>query len=316
MEGVRIMIVYDIIIIGSGPAGMTAALYALRYQTKVLLLEKGMPGGKLNVYHKLENYPGVYKISAQELGLEMYEQLKSQGIEPTYGDVISVRHDEGQFKVVTDVDTYGSKAVIIASGTSDQKMNIPGEQELLGRGISFCASCDGSFFKGQSVAVVGNNSLAVEETIFLADMVKDVTFFVEGNSLKANQVLLDQLKQKLNVHLVYEAKPIKVIGETQVESILVQTNEIESYPVKAVFPFMGMVPNTAFLSFPEIKDSQGFIYVDGFMQTSIPGLFAIGDVQVKNLRQIVTATGEGAKAAFMAARLVKNVDQILNEEIE
>ena len=310
------MNVYDIIIIGSGPAGLTAAIYAHRYQTKVLLLEKGMPGGKLNVYHKLENYPGVYKVSAQELGLEMYEQLKLQGIEPTYGDVISVSQDDGQFKVVTDVDTYGAKAVIIASGTSDKKMNIPGESELLGRGISFCASCDGAFFQGQSVAVVGDTSLAVEETIFLSDMVKDVTFFIQGKSLQANQVLLEQLKQKPNVHLVYEAKPIKVIGETQVESLIVQTNDIQSYEVKAVFPFMGMVPNTSFLAFPEIKDSQGFIHVDGFMQTSIPGLFAVGDVQVKNLRQIVTATGEGAKAAFMASRLIKSVDPLPGEEIE
>lgn len=307
---------YDIIIIGSGPAGLTAAIYALRYHTTVLLLEKGMPGGKLNVYHKLENYPGVYKINAQELGMEMYEQLKLQGMEPTYGDVISLSHDAGVFKIVTDVDSYTAQAVIIASGTSDKKMNIPGETELLGRGISFCASCDGAFFKGQSVAVVGNHSLAVEETIFLADIVKDVHFFVNGPALISSPTLIDQLKQKQNVTIVYDAQPMKIIGETQVESIVVQTDDIQTYDVKAVFPFMGMVPNTSFVPFSEIKDAQGFIHVDGYMQTSIPGLFAIGDVQVKNLRQIVTATGEGAKAAFMAARLVKKVDQFNQEEIE
>lgn len=306
---------YDIIIIGSGPAGMTAAIYALRYHTKVLLLEKGMPGGKLNVYHKLENYPGVYKISAQELGLEMYEQMKLQGIEPTYGDVIAVTKEAEQFKVVTDIETYTAKAVIIASGTSDKKMNIPGETELLGRGISFCASCDGAFFKGETVAVVGGNSLSVEETIFLSDMVKEVIFFVEGKTLQANDSLKKQLHDKVNVKIVYDAKPLKVLGETQVESFYVQTDELKKYDVKAIFPFMGMKPNTSFLSFPEIMNPQGFIYVDGLMQTSVIGLYAIGDVQVKKLRQIVTATGEGAKAAFMAARLVKNLENV-TEEIE
>lgn len=304
---------YDIIIIGAGPGGITAAIYAKRYNAKLLLLEKAMPGGKLNVYHKLENYPGVYKISAQELGLEMYEQLRQQGVEVTYGDVMALSKEKDLFKLETDHGTHFSKAVIIASGTSDKKLGIPGETELLGRGVSFCASCDGAFFKGKPVAVVGGNSQAVEESIFLADIVAKVTLFVPGDTLTARVDLQERLKQKKNVTIVLNAVPIQVVGDDFVRGIKVRTPQEKTFEAYAVFPLIGSVPNTSFNPFKETMDAHGFIHVDRNMQTTIPGLFAIGDVQAKFLRQVVSAAGEGATAALMASRFVKRIDNVQEE---
>jgi thioredoxin reductase (NADPH) len=296
---------YDIIIIGAGPAGITAAIYGLRANIKILLIDKATPGGKLNKYEKLDNYPGVINMSAPELAYQLYEQINQLGISVTYGDVISLTKEEQLFQVTTDEQIYQAKVVIVASGTSERKLGIPGEEAYIGRGVSYCATCDAAFFKGKDVAVVGSNAKAIEEAIFLAAIVNKVYIINRTDKLSINDALIAKMKEHHNIENMPFAVAYQIIGDQVVTGLNIRNPKPVTLSVSAVFPYVGSAPNTSFITFNEVLDKNGYIIVDENMATTIPGLFASGDVIVKNLRQIVTAASDGAIASFSANRYLK-----------
>jgi len=299
--------IYDILILGAGPAGLTAAIYAKRSNNKILIIEKAAPGGKLNLYTKLENYPGVTDMTAQDLAYKLYEQVRGLGLDVTYGDIIKITKDGEIFAVETDEGVIKSKTVIVATGTSEKKMGILGEEAFIGRGVSYCATCDGAFFKDKDVAVIGHSSKAVEESIFLATLVKRVYIISRGDKLLANPAIMAKMSEYPNMIHVPNTIPYQIIGDQVVTGIKLRAKEDTLLPVSAVFPFIGSVPNTSFLTFSSVLDPNGYMIVNGNMETAIPGLFGAGDVILKGLRQIVTATSDGAIAAHNANKIVRKL---------
>lgn len=299
---------YDLIIIGAGPAGLTAALYASRAGAGVLVLDGGAPGGKLNLTAEIENYPGM-KMKGPELAYSMYEQCLSFGAKYDYGNVTRIENAEDHKVVYVGDKTYETKYVLIAVGTKERKMNIPGEEEMTGRGVSYCAVCDGPFFKGKTVSVVGGGNSAIEESIYLSDIVDSVNIIVRRDVLRADQYLIDKMNQKDNIKVHYLKKPHSIeVTDKKVSGLVVEdskTGELSTIPTQGIFPFIGLDPMTEFVSDLDIVDEHGYIEVDDNQETRVPGIFAAGDVTVKHLRQVVTATNDGAIAGQYIASLIK-----------
>jgi len=295
----------EIVIIGSGPAGLSAALYAYRANRKLIVLDKGTPGGKINITSHIQNWPSIKEISGPELAGMFVEQAQALGIEVVYGDVISVAKQADGFLVHTDEGDLIGKAVIIASGTSERKLGIPGEAKFTGRGVSYCATCDGAFFRNQDVAVIGSTNQAAEEALYLADIVKKVYIIDRHAELGITPILLDRIKAKANIEVRLESVTYQIKGDDKVESIMVRDSKEYELPVKAVFPFVGSIPNTSFIVDKQILDKNGYIIADADMKTAVEGLFAAGDVIAKALRQIVTAASDGAIAATSATKLIR-----------
>lgn len=299
---------YDLIIIGAGPAGLTAALYASRAGAGVLVLDGGAPGGKLNLTAEIENYPGM-KMKGPELAYSMYEQCLSFGAKYDYGNVTRIENAEDHKVVYVGDKTYETKYVLIAVGTKERKINIPGEEEMTGRGVSYCAVCDGPFFKGKTVSVVGGGNSAIEESIYLSDIVDSVNIIVRRDVLRADQYLIDKMNQKDNIKVHYLKKPHSIeVTDKKVSGLVVEdskTGELSTIPTQGIFPFIGLDPMTEFVSDLDIVDEHGYIEVDDNQETRVPGIFAAGDVTVKHLRQVVTATNDGAIAGQYIASLIK-----------
>ena len=299
----------DLIIIGAGPAGLSACLYATRAGAEVLMLDAGAPGGKLNVSAEIENWPGQRKKTGPELAFEMYEHALSFGGEQAYGEVSKVI-DHGDYKeVVTTDQTYQTKAVLIATGTKERKMGIPMEEELTGHGVSYCAVCDGPFFKDDEVAVIGGGNSALEEAIYLTKFASKVHLIVRRDVFRADKIIQSHLSEneKIEVHFLKKphhliAKDNKVAGLALEDS---KTGEITELAVSAVFPFVGLDPITSFVKDLGITDEHGYIITDETMQTKLPGIYAAGDVRQKILRQVVTATNDGAVAGQQIARYLE-----------
>ncbi len=295
----------EILIIGSGPAGLTAALYLYRSNRQLVVLEKGTPGGKINITNKIQNWPSVKEISGPDLATQFVDQANALGITVAYGDVISVKKVPEGFLVNTDDGDYLAKAVVVASGTSEKKLGIPGEDKFIGRGVSFCATCDAAFYKGQEVAVIGSSSQAVEEALALADVVSKVYLIDRHDELSATPILVDRLKAKTNVEIRLGETPYQIKGDKKVEALSIRGTTEYDLPIKAVFPFVGSIPNTSFIADKEALDKNGYLVCDADMKTHVPGLFGAGDVISKTLRQIVTAASDGAIAAGSASRYVR-----------
>jgi len=295
----------EIVIIGSGPAGLSAALYAYRANRKLIVLDKGTPGGKINITSHIQNWPSIKEISGPELAGMFVEQAQALGIEIVYGDVISLERQPEGFVTHTDDGDFLSKAVIIASGTSERKLGIPGEAKFTGRGVSYCATCDGAFFRGQDVAVIGNTNQAAEEALYLADIVRKVYIIDRHAELGITPILLDRIKAKTNIEVRLESVTYQIKGDDKVESIMIRDSHEYELPVKAVFPFVGSIPNTSFITDKQILDKNGYIIADADMKTAVEGLFAAGDVIAKALRQIVTAASDGAIAATSANKFIR-----------
>ena len=298
----------DLIVIGAGPAGLTAALYASRAGASVIVLDGGAPGGKLNLTAEIENYPGVVQ-KGPELAYSMYEQCLSFGAKYEYGEVTHIV-DKGDHKVVYTGDKeFEGKFVFIATGTKERRMGIPGEEEMSGRGVSYCAVCDGPFFKNKIVCVVGGGNSAIEESIYLSDIVKEVHVIVRRDVLRADQYLIDKLKEKDNVKMHYLRKPASIeITDNKVSGLVVSdsnTGELSTISTDGIFPFIGLDPISGFVKDLDIVNERGYIEVDENQETKIKGLFAGGDVTEKNLRQVVTATNDGAIAGQYIASLLK-----------
>lgn len=303
---------YDVVIVGAGPGGMTAALYTQRANLKTLMLEKAAPGGKMMTTYEVENYTGLGKVSGFDISEKMYNHTQELGVEYKYGDVVSII-DNGTYKEVGTAsgDTYKTKAVIIGTGTVPRSTNAKGEARLSGRGVSWCAICDGAFFKEKDIVVIGGGNSAIEEAVYLTKMVKHITVINFVDSLQADAKAIDQAKAtgKIDFLLGYEVLEFK--GEKELETILIRnlkTKEETDMPVEGAFVFIGQVPETEFIKELGITSKYGYIEVDKNMATKVPGIYGIGDVIEKDLRQIITAAADGTIAAVHVSKYIETLD--------
>lgn len=292
---------FDVIVIGAGPGGMTAALYASRANLSVLMLDRGIYGGNLNNTATIENYTGFKSVKGPELAEKMYQGAVQFGAQYAYGTVQQLTVDGEWKKVVTDMgETYQAKAVVIATGSSQRHLGVDGEEEYGGRGVSYCAVCDGAFFKGQHVVVVGGGDSAVEEGTYLAGLASKVSILVRKDHLRAQPVLQEQAKQHQNIEFVFNTSVTQINGDDKkvqsVNTINNQTHEKGQLQTDGVFIYVGSVPMTKPFAGLGILDDQGWVKTDSLMRTSVPGIFAIGDVRETPLRQVATAVGDGAIA--------------------
>ncbi|OGS20158.1 MAG: thioredoxin-disulfide reductase [Elusimicrobia bacterium RIFOXYA2_FULL_39_19] len=302
---------YDIIIIGAGPAGLTAAIYACRARLNTLLIEKASVGGQVIITEKIENYPGFPEgINGFELIENMRKQAESFGM-VTVADEISAITVNGSTKTITasSGNTYNTKAIVITTGANFRKLNIPGEIELTGKGVSYCATCDGPFFRNKDVVVIGGGDSAIEEAIFLTRFAKKVTVIHRRAELRAAKILQERMFSNPKIVFIGDTVPLSITGTQKVESIKVKnvkTNTEQTLETSGVFIFVGTDPNTAFLKNTLTLDEQGYIITDENLQTSAEGIFAAGDCRKKPFRQVITACGEGATAVFSAEKYVEN----------
>jgi len=301
---------YDLIIAGGGPAGLTAGLYAARAMLRTLLLEKMAPGGQAATTFHIENYPGFAEgISGPDLAQAMENQAKKFGLAVTYGEVKKMSFREPLWEVETEDKKLLVKAVIAASGVEPRKLGIPGEETLRGRGVSYCATCDGPFFKDQEIGVVGGGDSAVEEALYLTRFATKIFLVHRRNALRAEKILQERAFQNPKIEILWDTVVTKVLGDSGVEGLELQnvkTKNLRTLKVGGVFFYVGWLSNTEFLKGIVNLDEQGFVLTDDQMATSAPGVFAAGDVRKKLLRQVTTAVGDGAMAAFAAGQYVES----------
>ena len=291
---------YDTMIIGAGPAGMTAALYAARSNLKVALLERGIYGGQMNNTAEIENYPGYARISGPELAEKMFEPLENLGVEHLFGQVEKIE-DHGDFKkIITEDEVFETKTVILASGANHRHLGVPGEEEYNSRGVSYCAVCDGAFFRDEDLLVVGGGDSAVEEAIFLTRFAKSVTIVHRRDQLRAQKLLQERAFANEKISFIWDSVVKEIKGDDRrVTSVVfenVKTGQSSESDFGGVFVYVGLDPVSDFVKDLGICDEAGWIVTDQHMKTAIDGIYAIGDVRQKDLRQITTAVGDGAVA--------------------
>jgi len=302
--------IYDVVIIGGGPAGLTAGLYASRARLKVLLLEGMIVGGQMMTTDIVENYPGFPQgISGAELTTIMEEQAKRFGLMTEMGEVIGLEV-VGDKKLVKALERdYQAEAIIICTGTEYRKLGIPGEAGFTGRGVSYCATCDGAFFKDSKIVVVGGGDSALTEALFLTKFAKEITIIHRRDALRATKIYQERAFANPKINFLWNSVVEEIKGNQTVESILVKnviSGEITEVPAEGVFMFIGIEPKTAFLKGVVEMDESGYIAVDeSNLQTSVKGIFAAGDARKKLLRQVATAVGDGATAAFAAEKYLE-----------
>ena len=295
---------YDIIIIGAGPAGLSAALYALRANKKVLVFEAKSYGGQILNAATVENYPGIEKITGYEYATNLFNQVKKLGCEFKFETVKRVTEEK---HIITDNGEYEAKAVIIATGVTNRKLNIEGEEEFVGKGVSYCASCDGNFYKGKIVAVNGGGNTALEDALYLSDIVKKIYVIHRRDEFRAEAKLLSDLKQKENVEFILNSTIKSINGSDLLESISVEDNEgnIKELKIDGLFIAIGQEPkNQIFANVADINE-YGYIISEDGVHTKIEGIYVAGDTRVKFLRQLTTAVSDGSIAATMAIKEMK-----------
>ncbi len=295
------MSLYDTIVIGAGPGGMTAAMYAARSELKVLLLERGAPGGQMNNTAEIENYPGFTSIMGPDLSMKMYEPLDGLGVENAYGIVQTVTvNADGTKKVTVEDGEFDAKTVIIATGANHRHLDVPGEEAYGSRGVSYCAVCDGAFFRDQDILVVGGGDSAVEEALFLTRFGKSVTILHRRDELRAQKIIQERAFANDKISFIWDSAVEEVLGNdikiTGVKIKNLKTGEITTQAFGGLFIYVGLDPMTETVKALGITDEAGWIVTDHEMATKVPGVFAIGDVRQKDLRQITTAVGDGAIA--------------------
>ncbi|WEV39140.1 thioredoxin-disulfide reductase [Lactobacillus sp. ESL0680] len=303
---------YDVIIIGAGPGGMTAALYASRANLSVLLLDRGLYGGQMNNTDAIDNYPGFSDVKGPELGEKMYNSIMRFGTEFEYGDVQSVELDGNTKIVKTDAGEYTTQALIIATGADHRHLGVPGEEEYSGKGVSYCAVCDAAFFKDEDIAVIGGGDSAIEEGIYLAQSAKSVTVIHRRDQLRAQATLQKRAFANDKMHFIWNADTESIVGDGQKVTGVTykdkETGEQKELATRGVFIYVGMLPQTAAFKDLGVLDDKGWIPTDEHMQTKVPGVFALGDVRAKDLRQIANAVGEGSVAGQEAYNYLQNLN--------
>ena len=290
---------YDCIVIGAGVSGMTAAIYLKRAGLDVLLLEKSAPGGQINQTSKIENYPGFLSVDGPTLAMNMFEQVQNLDISYQYGNVAKIRNREDLKEVITDQDIYLAKALIIATGRIPNKLNLEEENRFINRGVSWCALCDGSFYKNKVVGVIGSGNSALEEALYLSEICSKVIMMNRKDRYKGSAMLLEELKKKDNVEFIYHCVVQKLNEKDgHLGSITVKQDEnIKEIKMEGLFEYIGYHPDTEILQDFNVTSSDGYIIVDQNMKTNEKGIYACGDVIQKDVYQIATAIGEGAIAA-------------------
>lgn len=296
---------YDLIIIGSGPAGMTAGIYAKRSGLNTLIIEKNIIGGQASLTYEIKNYPGFETISGMELGMLMQQQAEALGCEFDYENVKEINLKEKT--VVTDSDTYTAKAIILALGAAARHVGVDNEENLIGKGVAYCAMCDGAFFKDENVALIGGGNTAIEDAIYLSKICKSVTIVNNLPQFTCQQTLKDELnkiiEERNNITIYQNSIVNKINGEDRlngVEILNTNTNETTLLDVTGMFVAIGRKPDTDIIKGQIDLDKFGYIIANEDMHTSVDGVFVAGDVRVKNLRQIITACADGAIAATEA----------------
>lgn len=289
----------DVLVIGAGPGGMTAALYASRANLKTILIEKGAPGGELINTADVENYPGYTKISGPDLAQNFYDSAMAFGAQHEFGDVSSVSLEGDMKQVHLGDKIYQAPVVILATGAHHRELQVPGEDTLNGRGVSYCAVCDGFFFRDKDIVVVGGGDSAVEEGTYLTQFAKSVSIIHRRDELRAQKILQDRAFANDKVHFIWDTVVEEIQGDQAVTGVRVRnvkTDEREELPIDGVFIYVGLVPNSALVKDLGITDDQGWIVTNEKMETKVPGVFAVGDVRYKHLRQVATAVGDGSIA--------------------
>ncbi|MCS7299332.1 MAG: thioredoxin-disulfide reductase [Spirochaetia bacterium] len=302
---------YDLIIIGGGVAGFSAGLYAARARLDTVLIEKLGPGGQIATTDLVENYPGIIEINGYELSIRMEEQAKKHGLKVIIDEVISASL-KGEIKEITlsNGKKLKSYSVIISTGANYKKLGVPGEDKFLGRGVSFCATCDGAFFKGKDIVVVGGGNSALDEGLFLTRFVNSITLIHRRDTLRAEKVLQERVLNNPKFKFVWNSVVEEILGDEKVEAVRIRNvvdNKESILKTDGVFIFIGLYPNTSIFDEVE-KNENGYIKVNLYdMSTNIPGVFAAGDCVDKFLRQAITAAGEGATAAVAAEKYIEKI---------
>ncbi|AMA71784.1 MULTISPECIES: thioredoxin-disulfide reductase [Aneurinibacillus] len=309
--------IYDVIIAGAGPAGMTAAVYTSRANMSTLMIERGIPGGQMANTEEIENYPGFESILGPDLSTKMFEHAKKFGAEYQYGDIKEIV-DGYPYKVVKVGDKeFKAKSVIVATGAEHRELGVPGEKEFSGRGVSYCAVCDGAFFRGKELVVVGGGDSAVEEGVFLTRFATKVTIIHRRDQLRAQKILQKRAFENEKIQFIWDTEVKEIRGDGTVKSVLLhnkKTGEETEFKTDGVFIYVGMDPLSSAVKNLGITNEAGYIETDERMATRVPGIFAAGDVREKTLRQVVTATGDGADAALSAQHYVEELNEKLHEE--
>lgn len=297
------MIKKDVIVVGAGIAGLTSAIYLKRANIDFVILENLLPGGKLNILKDVENYPGFSKCSGKDILFSLMNQINKLDIKITYGSVVNVLKDEYGFKVVTDKEIYLTKALIIASGIKQDDDSVVGEKEYFGRGVSYCATCDGNFFKNKTVCVYGNNDVALEEALYLSNIVKKLIFICNDEIINGDAFIISKLN-KDNVVFYKNAFIKEIVGDMFGVTGIVLNND-ELIKVDGVFPYVGKKSASTFLKNLNLSFNKNYISVDKNMESDIKGLFAAGDIADGAIKQLVSAASDGAIAATSAIKYIR-----------
>ncbi len=303
---------YDIIIVGAGPAGLTAAIYAMRGKKNVLVLEAKTYGGQIVTAADIENYPCEEHISGYDFATKLYNQVKSLGIEIKFEKVIDIKNCDTYKEVITEKSTYKTKTIILATGADNRKLGVEKETELIGKGVSYCATCDGAFYKDKDVAVVGGGNTALEEALYLSTIVKTVYLIHRRDSFRADQKLIDDIKKCDNIKLVLNSNvsTLNTNSNGLLESIDITGSDdnISKLSISGLFIAVGRIPENENFSKIINVDENGYIDASENCKTNIDGIFVAGDNRKKSLRQLVTATSDGAVAATNAIQYIRNLE--------
>ncbi|WP_333787011.1 thioredoxin-disulfide reductase [Methanomethylovorans sp.] len=300
---------YDLIIIGGGPAGLTAGIYAVRYGMDTVVLEKNVMPGQIAATDMVENYTGFTAISGPELMQRFKEHAETVGVKIDSAEVSSIISEDGKKVVVTDSGTLESKTVIIATGANPKKLGIPGEKEFMGKGVSYCATCDAPFYKGKTVIVVGGGESALTDALILSNVVKKVYIIHRRDKLRASRILQERVSRKPNIDIVWDTVPEEIQGKAGVENVILRnlkTRDVYTLQVDGVFVYIGIRPSTEFIDVK--KNSSGFILTNEKLETSIPGIYAAGDCRDTSIWQVVTAVADGAVAAVSAHEYIMDLE--------
>jgi thioredoxin reductase (NADPH) len=303
--------IYDVIIVGAGPAGMTAAVYTSRANLDTLMLERGVPGGQMANTEEVENYPGYDHILGPDLSTKMFEHAKKFGAEYAYGDIKEIIDGKEYKTVVAGSKEFKARAVIVTTGAEYKKLGAPGEKELSGRGVSYCAVCDGAFFKGKELVVVGGGDSAVEEGVYLTRFASKVTIVHRRDQLRAQKILQDRAFDNDKIEFIWNHTVEKINEDNgKVGSVTLkgtENGETREFKTDGIFIYIGMLPLNKSVLNLGITNEAGYIETNEKMETRVPGIFAAGDVREKSLRQIVTATGDGSIAAQTAQHYIEEL---------
>ena len=296
--------IYDMIIVGGGPGGYTAALYAARAGLDVMLIERPSAGGQMNLTGQIDNYPGFPEgVDGFQLSYNMQQQAERFGAKTKYAEVLKLEL-EGELKSVqTNEGIYKAKTVVISTGANPRQLGVERENEMIGRGVGYCAHCDGMFYRGKSVVVVGGGNSAVAEALYLSRIAKEVILVHRRDTLRATQIYHKPLQEASNIRFVWNSEVVELLGEDVLSGVKVKNlknGEVEQLDVQGLFVSIGRKPATDLVKEQLTLDDAGYIMAGEKTETNLPGVYAVGDVRVKELRQIVTAVADGAMAAHMA----------------